>query len=440
MKRALHSDLLNWKNDKKRKPLLLQGARQVGKTYLIHQFAQKEYNDLIYLNFEQNPDLKELFEGSLIPEAILENIGLYFGKKILKKDTLIFFDEIQICPKAITSLKYFYEQSPEYHIISAGSLLGVTIGSGISFPVGKVNFLTLKPMTFFEYLVAMGEEQLSVKIQKINKVEPFEDIIHNKLIDLYKLYLFIGGMPEVVKDYRDNKDIVSVRKIQNDILESYKRDFSKYSSKSESIKTVELWQSIPHQLGKENKKFKYSDVRKNGRSSAYQSTIEWLKSAGLINVAYNVSVPKLPLSGYSDLDKFKIYLLDSGLLGAMLDVSSALIISPDKIYSEYNGAFVENYVAQELSVDMELFYWTSKSDAEIDFIFRVDDEIYPLEVKSGFSRSLKSLKSYKDKYNPVYSIRVSPRNFIKSDDFMNIPLYAVAVLRDDITINRLLNS
>ena len=440
MKRALHSDLLNWKNDKKRKPLLLQGARQVGKTYLIHQFAQKEYNDLIYLNFEQNPDLKELFEGSLIPEAILENIGLYFGKKILKKDTLIFFDEIQICPKAITSLKYFYEQSPEYHIISAGSLLGVTIGSGISFPVGKVNFLTLKPMTFFEYLVAMGEEQLSVKIQKINKVEPFEDIIHNKLIDLYKLYLFIGGMPEVVKDYRDNKDIVSVRKIQNDILESYKRDFSKYSSKSESIKTVELWQSIPHQLGKENKKFKYSDVRKNGRSSAYQSTIEWLKSAGLINVAYNVSVPKLPLSGYSDLDKFKIYLLDSGLLGAMLDVSSALIISPDKIYSEYNGAFVENYVAQELSVDIELFYWTSKSDAEIDFIFRVDDEIYPLEVKSGFSRSLKSLKSYKDKYNPVYSIRVSPRNFIKSDDFMNIPLYAVAVLRDDITINRLLNS
>jgi len=427
MERDIYDKLVTWKNDKKRKPLLLQGARQVGKTYLINQFAKSEYSNFIYLNFEEKPDLKTLFSGDLNPTTILENIGLYLGKKIIDKDTLIFFDEIQVCSEAITSLKYFQEQAPQYNIIAAGSLLGVSIGSKISFPVGKVNFLTLFPMSFSEYLLAMDEELLLEKINTLDKIEPLQEIIHEKLIKYYKLYLYIGGMPEVVKDYRDNKDIESVRNIQNDILEAYKRDFSKYTNSSQAIKTAELWQSIPYQLAKENKKFKYSDVRKKGRASTYETTIEWLKSAGLINVAFNVTTPKLPLAGYSERQKFKIFLLDGGLLAAMLNLSSDIILSVDRIFKEYNGAFIENFVAQELIVQnrKELYYWTSKSDAEIDFIIQNENKIYPLEVKSGFSKNLKSLRSYNEKYKPEFIFRLSPRNFIQSDNFINIPLYAI---------------
>lgn len=428
MKRTLYSQLLKWKNGKKRKPLLLQGARQVGKTYLVNQFGHAEYSHFIYLNFEEVPNLKTLFQDNLKPETIIENISIYTGQKIRQEDTLLFFDEIQVVPEVLTSLKYFSEYAPQYHIIAAGSLLGVSIGKHNSFPVGAVNFLTLYPMTFCEYLIANGENLLEEKINNLEKTESLPEVMHKKLLKYYKLYLFIGGMPEAVGNYIENQDMLSVRNIQNEILEAYKRDFSKYTDKSQAIKTSEIWRSIPHQLAKENKKFKYGAVRKTARSATFGQAIEWLKNAGLINVAYNIATPKLPLSGYADYSKFKVYLLDTGLLGALLNLSSSIIINPEDIFKEYNGAFIENFVAQELAAynTERLFYWTSKSDAEVDFLIQKENKIYPLEVKSGTSLNIKSLRSYADKYKPDLIFRASPRNFIKSGDFINIPLYAVS--------------
>lgn len=435
MKRTLYKELIKWKNSKQRKPLLLQGARQVGKTYLVNEFVKNEYENFVYLNFEQDPTLETLFAGTLKAESIIENISLYVGKKISSENTLIFFDEIQNVPQAITSLKYFYEQLPEYHIIAAGSLLGVTVGQHRSFPVGKVNFLTLYPMSFFEYLEAFAEELLSEKIKSLNKIKPFAETIHEKLLQYFKKYLFLGGMPEVVQTYIDTKDISLSRKIQNEILEAYKRDFSKYTDKKNAIKISELWHSVPYQLAKENKKFKYKDVRKNARASTYEQTIEWLRKAGLINIAYNISVPKLPLSGYADLSKLKIYFLDVGLLGAMLNLSSEIILKPTDLFKEYNGAFIENFIASELVVggEKDLFYWTSKSDAEVDFIIQQKNKIFPLEVKSGTGRNIKSLRSYEEKYKPDLIIRTSPRNFMQDKKFINIPLYAINCLSKIIT-------
>jgi len=426
MKRDLYNNLKDWKISNNRKPLLLQGARQVGKTYLINEFGKNEYSNYIYLNFEQNPDLKTLFEGNIAPESIIDNIGLYTGQKIVATDTLIFFDEIQAVPEAITSLKYFNEQSPEYHIISAGSLLGVSVGKTRSFPVGKVNFMKMYPVTFLEYLRAFGDELLAENLVNLEKPESLPGLLHEKLLSHLKMYLYLGGMPEVLQSYIEEKNIALARKIQNDILEAYQRDFSKYTEKTQAIRTSELWQSIPYQLSKENKKFKYSDVRKKARASTFESTIEWLRNAGLIHLAYNISVPKIPLSGYTDHSKFKIYLLDTGLLGAVLNLSSDIIIKPNELFSEYNGAFIENYVAQELIAggNRDLFYWTSKNDAEVDFILQLENEIYPLEVKGGMNKNIKSLRSYENKYSPKYIFRTSPRNFIKSDNFINVPLYA----------------
>jgi hypothetical protein len=430
MKRALYHHLLEWKESKKRKPLLLQGARQVGKTWLINEFAKNEYQHYVYLNFEQTPGLTSLFSGELSPEKIIESIGLYMGEKISWEDTLIFFDEIQASQQALTSLKYFYEQAPLYHIISAGSLLGVSIGKNSPFPVGKVNFMNLYPMSFFEFLSALNEDLLKEKISMNVNSESIPEILHEKLIKLLKTYLFLGGMPEVVKDYLDNKDVKSVRLIQNEILEAYKRDFSKYTDSRQAIKTSEVWNSIPYQLAKENKKFKYSDVRVNTRAGTYEQTIEWLTKSGLVYQAKNIKVPKLPLSGYVDYTKFKVYLLDTGLLAAMLNLSSSLIIEPLDLFSEYNGAFTENFVANELIASgcKELYYWTSKSDAEVDFIMEKRNSLFPVEVKSGMSRHKKSLTVYNEKFNPELMFRVSPKNFTRSGTFINLPLYAVANL------------
>jgi predicted AAA+ superfamily ATPase len=436
VKRILYKKLTDWKNNPKRKPLLLQGARQVGKTYLIKEFAKNEYENLVYLNFEENKGLKSLFVQSLNAKTIIENIELYIGRKISFHNSIIFFDEIQIVPDALTSLKYFNEQLPEYHVISAGSLLGVSVGKQQSFPVGKVNFLNLYPMSFLEYLYAFDEDLLIEKLLKMNNVEMLPEIIHEKLIKYLMKYLFLGGMPEVLQTYLDTKDINLARKIQEEILEAYKRDFSKYTDRNQAIKTSELWLSIPYQLSKENKKFKYKDVRKNARASNFEQTIEWLRQAGLINIVYNLKIPKIPLAGYTDFSKFKIYLLDTGLLGAMLNLSSDIIIRPNDYFKEYNGAFIENYVASELTTNgyKDLFYWKSKNDAEVDYIIQHKNSIIPLEVKSGTSRNIKSLRSYEDKYNPKLIIRISPRNFIQDEKFINIPLYSV------FAINNVLNA
>ena len=431
MKRTLYTELLKWKDSSNRKPLILQGARQVGKTYLVSEFAENEYRDFIYLNFEEDPELIDLFSGSLNVDNIIQNISLYFGRKIVSENTLIFFDEIQNAPSALTSLKYIYEQAPEFNIIAAGSLLGVSVGKPTSFPVGKVNFLRLYPMSFYEFLIALGEELLAEMLVSITEPFTLQDVIHNKFLKYFKLYLYIGGMPEAISSYAVDKDIAKVREVQMDLLDSYERDFSKYADKKQAIKTKEVWSSIPYQLAKEKKKFKYSNVKAKARAAQYEQTIEWLKGAGVINVCYNISVPKLPLPGYADRTKFKIYLFDTGLLGAMLDLTSAMIIEPEAIFKDYNGAFIENFVAQELIAggEKELFYWTSKSDAEIDFIIENDGNVYPLEVKSGTNLNLKSLKSYSDKFKPELKFRASPRNFIRSGDFVNVPLYAVSVIK-----------
>lgn len=432
MKRSLYNQLKIWKNDNRRKPLLLQGARQVGKTYLINAFGKNSYSNYIYLNFEEDVELKTLFEGSLSSENILKNISLYFGRKINAQDTLIFFDEIQDCPSALTSLKYFKEQSPEYHIISAGSLLGVSVGKTTSFPVGMVNFMILHPMTFNEYLVAFGEDLLASEIMKMDLNASLPNAIHDKLKDHLKMYLYLGGMPEVVQSYLNENDIQKTRTIQTEILEAYERDFSKYSTDQQAIKTSELWRSIPGQLSKENKKFKYRNVQKNARASTFAHSIEWLNKSGLINIVNHIKTPKIPLSGYVDYSKFKLYLHDTGLLGAMLNLTSDIIINPTKLFSEYNGAFIENFVANELVANRhkDLYYWTSKSEAEVDYILQIENEIYPMEVKSGLSRNIRSLRSYGEKFNPRLIIRTSPRNFIRDKEFVNIPLYTVSNIKN----------
>ncbi len=431
MKRSAYKDLISWKENKDRKPLILQGARQVGKTYLVKEFGKQEYKNLYYLNFEQDPNLSSLFESSLNPENIINNINLYIGVKITAEDTLLFFDEIQIAPRVLTCLKYFQEQAPDFHIIAAGSLLGISIGKDSSFPVGKVNFLSLYPMSFTEYLMEIGEELFVESLNSLVEPTPFPDAIHNKMLSHLKMYLFLGGMPEVVKAYTENMDITKVRSIQSDILNAYERDFSKYADKNQSIKTSEFWNSIPRQLARGNKKFKYRDIKKAARSNMYDQTIEWLRKAGLVNMVYNIESPKIPLSAYADYSKFKVYMHDIGLLAAKLNISSKQIVLPDALFREFNGAFIENFIAQELASTgkNKLFYWTSRSDAEVDYILEYNQKIFPLEVKSGTSRNTKSLQSYASKYNPDIVFRTSPRNLIKSGNFLNIPLYSIHLLK-----------
>lgn len=439
MQRLLINDLISWKKNKKRKPLLLQGARQVGKTFLLKKFGHDEYDNLFYVNFEETHDIKQIFENRLDPDHIIEQLTAFTAKKIDLKNSLLFFDEIQLCPKAITSLKYFHEKRPHIHIAAASSLLGVSLGKESSFPVGKVNFKTLYPLNFQEFLMALGESALLDILTGLKEIKPISDIIHKRLLSLYQKYLFIGGMPEVVEYYRENRDYAGVREIQNEILEAYQRDFSKYATVQESIKIIELWRTVPGILSKENKKFTFSAIKKGSRLAEYRAAIEWLQGAGLIHLAYNCKKAALPLSGYSENNKFKIYLADTGLLGAMLNIHSKVLIENDKIFSEYNGAFVENYTANELvsSGMKSLYYWTSKSDAEVDFLLDFENIILPLEVKSGLNRNIKSLRSYADKYSPKFIFRTSPRNFTNDGDFVNIPVYGICFFYDYLELIRI---
>ncbi len=427
MKRLAYQKLLDWKENLARKPLILQGARQVGKTWLVKQFATQEYKKLVYINFEQNQEIHLLFEGNLNPKRIVFELELYYGSKINTQETLIFFDEIQACQKALTSLKYFQEDNESYHIIAAGSLLGVSIGKTSSFPVGKVNFLPVYPMNFFEFLMAADEGILVDFLWQKNDFQNIPEAIHEKLNKYLKIYLFVGGMPEAIQTYIDTKDMAEVRKVQNEILWAYENDFSKYTTKAQSVKNKELWDSLPAQISKEKKKFKYSDIKKGARTSMYEQSIEWLKQAGVIHVSYQLSTPKLPLNGHYDTAKFKIYLLDTGLLGAKMNLSASIIIDPDKLFIEFNGAFVESFAAAEIAQNnhTNLCYWTSEGVAEVDFIYQFKDQLYPIEIKSGTSKTMTSLRLYHDKFQPPYILRASPRNFYVKNEFVNIPLYAL---------------
>ncbi len=430
MKRSIMNTLRAWKNLPKRKPLILMGARQVGKTFVLKKFGEQEYTNTIYLNFENNPRLCKLFDASLDPKMILKALSIEMNAEILAGKTLLFFDEIQECPNALNSLKYFCENAPEQHIAAAGSLLGVKLAHVKGFPVGKVQFLSLYPLSFLEFLEALNETRLKTFIAELNSLEPLPPNLHEKLLMHFKEYLFVGGMPEAVAEYIDSQNVSKVREIQTAILNAYSLDFAKHAPKEHIMKINQVWGSIPSQLAKENKKFIYSAVREGGRAKEFEVALQWLMEAGLIYKVPLISTPKIPLSAYTDLNAFKVYLVDVGLLGAMSNLSAKTILHENELFQEFRGAIAENYVAQELiHSEYALFYWTSEGKAELDFIIEQDDAIYPLEVKSGNSSKKKSLRVYGDTYHPKMLIRSSPMNLKKDGVILNCPLYLIEELR-----------
>lgn len=434
MKRHIFKNLLQWKRDNARKPLILKGARQVGKTYILKAFGASEYENTAYLNFETSPHIHELFSGSLKPQDILKILSIELAVEIIPEKTLIIFDEIQECPQALTSLKYFNESANEYHVCAAGSLLGITLANSKGFPVGKVNFLNLFPLSFKEFLQAKGEDKLIEYVEAQPAIEPFPTILHDKLLNFFKDYLYVGGMPAAVFEYLSSRDFTRIRVTQKDILQAYRLDFVKHAPPNKIMKINQVWDVIPSQLAKENKKFIYSVIRKGARAQEFEVAIQWLLEAGLIHKVYNTSVPKLPLSAYVEHNIFKIYLVDVGLLGAMANLSAKATIHGNEIFQEFQGAIIENYVAQELvRQEYELFYWTSAGQAELDFILQHNDVIYPLEVKSGVSSRKKSLLTYAAKYQPRLQIRTSPMNVKLDGQILNCPLYLLG------NINKLLD-
>lgn len=431
MKRHLYSKLLNWKQAKNRKPLVLRGARQVGKTHLLKLFGQETYDTCIYLNFEEDPKLADFFSGKLKPIVILESISAYIEKDIHPENTLLILDEIQECPTALNSLKYFQEEANEYHIATAGSLLGIKLANAKGFPVGKVNFLDLYPLSFFEFLEAIGKTKLQQFLLNIKEIAPIPEPLHEELTQLLKKYMYIGGMPEAVAEYVETDSLLSIKPIQKAILDAYELDFAKHAPKDQIMKISEVWKSIPNQLAKENKKFIFSAIRQGARGREYETAIQWLADAGLIHKSYQISVPKLPLSGYSNKDIFKIFLLDVGLLSAMSNISVKSVVEERGLFSEFYGAFTENFVAEALSAEHHnLYYWTSSGTAEVDFVIEQDLNVYPLEVKSGESTKKKSLLVYNEKYQPKISLRTSLMNLKKDGSIVNIPLYLIGRLAE----------
>jgi predicted AAA+ superfamily ATPase len=434
MKRKIMQNLRAWKNQPKRKPLILMGARQVGKTFVLKKFGEQEYTNTVYLNFEDNPRLCKLFDASLDPKMILKALTIEMDAEIIEGKTLLIFDEIQECPNALNSLKYFCENAPEQHIAAAGSLLGVKLAHVKGFPVGKVQFLALYPLSFLEFLEALKETRLKDFIEEEKDVEPLPPNLHEKLLMHFKEYLFVGGMPEAVAEYIETQNVTKVREIQTNILNAYSLDFAKHAPKEQIMKINQVWSSIPNQLARENKKFIYSAIREGARAKEFEVALQWLVEAGLIHKVHLISVPKIPLSAYADRNVFKIYLIDVGLLGAMSQLSAKTLLHENELFQEFRGAIAENYVTQELvHSQYPLFYWTSEGKAELDFIIEQDGFIYPLEVKSGNSSKKKSLKVYDDMYHPKMLIRSSPMNLKKDGDILNCPLYLIEELRFLIT-------
>jgi predicted AAA+ superfamily ATPase len=425
MKRSAYSKLFDWKQNKDKKPLILKGARQVGKTYLINQFAENEYKNFVYLNFEKKPFLAKYFEKDLSPSKIVSNLELEFNTTIDPNDTLIIFDEIQECSEALTSLKYFCEES-DYNVISAGSLLGLELSKG-SFPVGKVNFIELFPLSFVEFLEAIGEEKLCQSLVKKNNADQLSENIHLKYMELMRIYFFVGGMPEVVQSYINENNYSKIRDIQYELLLTYSNDFSKHAGKSVGMKVQQVWDSVPKQLAREQKKFKYSEVKKGASSVRYEEAISWLTESGLCHRVNMVNSGEMPLSYYYDSSYFKLLPLDIGILGAMSNLNADAILSEENLFDTFRGAFTELFVGQELKAYgvKKLYYWKSKFMAEVDYLLEGKDTVYPLEVKSGKSGKLKSLNIFSEKYNPKYKIRISSQNFHRRENFLNLPLYGV---------------
>lgn len=431
MERILISELQKWKDKYDRKPLILRGARQVGKTWLLKDFGKRFFKNVCYINFEQKDVLGAIFEGTLSPQRIIEQLYVYTGSKILPNDTLLIFDEVQEMPRALTSLKYFAEEAPEYAICCAGSLLGVALHEGTSFPVGKVEFLDLYPLSFHEFLLANGEEMLLNYILRDGNrnLAPFTE----KLTDYLKKYFVIGGMPSAILKWLDTHDFFDVDDVQKQLVTAYENDFSKHAPKQMVEKIRYIWDSIPSQLAKENKKFVYSLVRDGARAREYENAIMWLSDAGEIIRTYNISKPDVPLKAYADLKSFKVFLLDVGLLRCISGVSPKVILEGSRIFEEFKGALTEQYVCQELQLFKRLqtnYYWTSSSTAEIDFLVSDGMEVYPLECKAGLTMNAKSLKVYRQKYMPKYALRTSLLPYSKNEEegIINLPLYLLFAL------------
>lgn len=429
MQRDIYQKLLEWKSSPRRKPLLLKGARQVGKTYILQKFGEQQYSYMAYLNFEEEPLLDDFFKYNLTPEKIIRNISLYIKHDIKPERDLIIFDEIQASNNALNSLKYFNEKANEYHIVAAGSLLGIKLSKPKSFPVGKVNFLDMYPLTFLEFLDANNQSELRELIENTSEFIPYPELFHQELINLLRTYYYIGGMPEAVHFFSETNEFFKIREIQKEITNSYLLDFAKHAPAQDIPKLSLIWESIPAQLGKENKKFSFTALKKTARAREYENALKWLEDTGLILRVNLVKTGKIPLNAYSDQTIFKIYLLDVGLLGALAKIAPDILTHGDQLFTEFKGAFVENYVAQQLKshTQTELYYWKSAGSAEIDFICEYGNNIFPLESKAGINPRSKSLLFYDQKYNPNLLSRTTLLNLKQDGKICNYPLYAISL-------------
>lgn len=436
MKRDIYQQLIDWKSNPRRKPLLLQGARQTGKTFILKAFGHNEYVNVIYCNFEEDPSLDRFFERDLDPDRIIKELAIYYDVEIRPSVDLMVFDEIQASNRALNALKYFDEKRKDIHIAAAGSLLGVKLSSPGSFPVGKVNFLHLFPMNFLEFLDGVGESRYRKLIEKVSGPISLTEAFHEHLNDLLRQYYFVGGMPEAVNHFVETAKMREVREIQEEIIKSYIMDFARHAPASDIPKLALLWNSIPKHLAKENKKFTFSAVKKSARAREYENALTWLEDSGLIHRATATSSAKSPLSHYADRSSFKVYALDVGLLGAMSRSPVELLIRRDRLFNEYDGAFVENFAAQQLisHFGAPLYYWRSKGGkAELDFLCDFSGRIYPLEVKAGINPRSKSLRSYDMQFSPPVLARATLLNLKKDGKILNLPLYALSRLPDMVT-------
>ncbi|MGN1412928.1 MAG: ATP-binding protein [Anaerovoracaceae bacterium] len=427
MYRKIMDFLESWKNSEHRKPLILQGARQVGKTYSILEFGRKHYENVAYFNFETSPKLNKTFEENISPDYLIPILSHIAGQTIVKEKTLIVFDEVQLCERALTSLKYFCEDAPDYHIIVAGSLLGVAVNRAkFSFPVGKVDMKTMYPMDMEEFLFAMGQDALVEQIRECFQTDtPMPSALHEIAIQLYRQYLVVGGMPECVKQFAETGDYILIRHTQDTILASYLNDMSKYNNLNEIKKTRLAYENITIQLSRKNTRFQYKLIKKGGRASEFENAIEWLCLSGIVSQVYRVEQIKKPLENYRDIDAFKIYVSDPGLLCAKKDLAASDILYMVEELNDFKGGMVENYVNVQLSMNgYKTYYWESARGAEVDFIIQRDGQLIPVEVKSADNTKAKSLKVYMDTYHPAYAIKLSAKNFAFEDHKKTVPLYA----------------
>ena len=418
--------LLQWKESKHRKPLIIEGARQVGKTWLMKEFGRLYYTDTVYINFDSNARMAELFASDLDTSRLIMGLELYTGHKINPENALLIFDEVQEVPRALSSLKYFYENAPEYHIVCAGSLLGIALHEGTSFPVGKVDFLKLYPLSFREFLMATGKEQFAELLTK----QDYKMIASFKqtYIDALKQYYFVGGMPEAVQSFAEDEDFSEVRNIQKRILAAYEQDFSKHAPNDIVPKIRMLWNSIPSQLAKENKKFIYGLVREGARAKDYETAIMWLSDCGLVHRVSRVNTAGVPLKAYEDLKAFKLFVVDVGLLGCMAGLGQQTLLDGDDLFVEFKGALTEQYVCQQLKTieDLGVYYYTNgRGSCEIDFVVDTGEKIIPVEVKAEVNLRAKSLKTYQERFNPAVSVRTSMADYKREDWLVNLPLYAI---------------